>query len=208
MMKQPSLLHIGLGAFATAALLRAALPLVSDDLGGLFVGPAEAAGGAETAAAAETKAAGTGPGAGCEAPEALMQSIRDERDLLATQQDRAAERRAELELLEERLAGETSRLESLRADLSDLLARAEAAQTADVDRLVALYRNMKPDAAAMIMNDLDLEASIMVLATMPERDAAPIMARLNPVRARAISKIILERSQLPGDQDLDGIRIQ
>ena len=193
-MKRPSLLQVGIGAFAAAAMLRAALPFVAEDLSGLLVAPAEAAAAADEAAS-------------CEPPEVLMRAIRDERDLLETQKEAAAAREAELALLDERLAAETRRLDGLRENLSSLLERAEAAQNADLDRLVALYRNMKPDEAALIMNDLDLEVSILVLGTMPERDAAPIMARLNPVRARAISKIILERAQLPGDQDLEGIRI-
>ncbi|ETX16301.1 hypothetical protein OCH239_00180 [Roseivivax halodurans JCM 10272] len=195
-MKRPSLLQVGLGAFATAAILRTALPFVSEDISGMFVSPAEAADAEQTDGSSN-----------CEPPEVLMRAIREERELLAAQKEHAAAREAELALLDERLAAETSRLDALREELSGLLDQAETAQNADLDRLVALYRNMKPEEAALIMNDLDLEVSILVLGTMPERDAAPIMARLSPVRARAISKIILERAQLPGDQDLSGIRI-
>jgi flagellar motility protein MotE (MotC chaperone) len=66
---------------------------------------------------------------------------------------------------------------------------------------------MKPADAARIMDDMDIETTIMVLGTMKPRIAAPILAKMSPVRARAVSKIILERSQLPGDQDLTGIRL-
>ena len=85
--------------------------------------------------------------------------------------------------------------------------RIQKAQTDDVDRLVALYAAMKPKEAAAIMDDLDIEVSVMVLATMPERDAAPILAKLNRTRARAISRIILERSKLPGDQRLHDLKL-
>ena len=81
------------------------------------------------------------------------------------------------------------------------------AHVADVERLVALYSNMKPKDAAAIMNDLDLEVMVTVLGTMPERNAAPILAALNPVRARAVSLILLERAKLPGDRRLDRIRL-
>ena len=57
------------------------------------------------------------------------------------------------------------------------------------------------------MNDLDIEVTVMVLATMKERDVAPIMAAMTPVRARAVSKIILERSKLPGDQKLVNVKL-
>lgn len=143
----------------------------------------------------------------CEAPEALLASIRHERELLEAQKARGAEREAEYDLASETLDIERQRLTDLKQELEGLMARIEAAHTADVDRLVALYRNMKPKDAASIMDDLDLEVSVMVLGTMDERDAAPILAALDPVRARAISQIILERSKLPGDQRLDDIRL-
>ena len=66
---------------------------------------------------------------------------------------------------------------------------------------------MKPADAARIMDDMDIETTIMILGTMKPRVAAPILAKMSPVRTRAVSKIILERSQLPGDQDLHGIRL-
>lgn len=144
----------------------------------------------------------------CEAaPEEMLQSIRAERDLVATQKEKLATRAAELDLMAETLSVERKRLSDLKGEVETLLQRVAQAQTADVDRLVALYRNMKPKQAAAIMNDLDLEVTVMVLGTMAERDAAPIMAALDPIRARAISQIILERSKLPGDQRLDDIKL-
>ncbi|MCR8550516.1 hypothetical protein M4578_22060 [Salipiger sp. P9] len=143
----------------------------------------------------------------CDAPEDLLASIQQERALLEAQKDRNAQHEAELDLASETLALEQQRLADLKTELEGLLAKVEAAHTSDVDRLVALYQNMKPKDAAAIMNDLDIEVSVMVLGTMNERDAAPILAALNPVRARAISQIILERSKLPGDQRLDDIRL-
>ncbi|MGR3571012.1 MotE family protein [Brevirhabdus sp.] len=144
----------------------------------------------------------------CEAaPEEMLQSIRAERDLVAAQKEKLATRAAELDLMAETLSVERKRLSDLKGELETLLQRVAQAQTADVDRLVALYRNMKPKQAAAIMNDLDLEVTVMVLGTMAERDAAPIMAALDPIRARAISQIILERSKLPGDQRLDDIKL-
>ncbi|MGR3379353.1 MotE family protein [Salipiger abyssi] len=171
-----------------------------------FVSAASAATSAEPEAPAAPAPVAKEPEV-CEAPEDLLASIRQERDLLDAQKERNAQRSAELDLAAETLAVEQQRLADLKAELEGLLEKVEAAHTADVDRLVSLYRNMKPKDAAAIMNDLDIEVSVMVLGTMNERDAAPILAALNPVRARAISQIILERSKLPGDQRLDDIRL-
>lgn len=172
-----------------------------------FVGPAMAAdsekkGGEDTI---ETKAMET---QSCQAPEAVLAEIANERELLKQQQDAIVEREAKLQIGLDRLALEARQLEALKLALEELTERTEAAQNEDVARLVNLYKNMKPKSAAEILNELDIEASVIVLGTMAERDAAPILANLDPNRARAISKIILERSKLPGDQDFSGIRLR
>lgn len=171
---------------------------------GLFASPAFAA--TAEAEPEEDKAEKTEPEA-CLMPEEMLQVIQTEREFLDQQREELAKRQAEIDLASEKLKLEQARLDELKGALEGLLAKAEAAQTDDVRRLVALYSNMKPKDAAAIMNDLDIEVSVMVLGTMNERTAAPVLAGLNPVRARAISKIILERSKLPGDQRLNNLQL-
>lgn len=144
----------------------------------------------------------------CDTPEEVLQSLARERELVAAQKDDLATRQSELALAREKLEIEKSALLELKSDIEDLLARVKAAQTEDLDRLISFYENMKPSEAARIMDDLDIEVTILVLAQMKPRSAAPILAKMTPVRARAVSKIILERSQLPGDQDLVGIKLK
>ena len=142
----------------------------------------------------------------CEIPEQVLQALHEERKLLEAQKGDLADREAEVALAREKLEIEKTALNELKQSIEMLLGRIEAQQTEDLERLIALYQNMKPAEAAEIMDDLDIEVMIMVLGTMQPRVAAPILAKMSPVRARAVSKIILERSQLPGDQDLNGVR--
>jgi flagellar motility protein MotE (MotC chaperone) len=142
-----------------------------------------------------------------DAPEEVLRSLTRERELVALQKAEIEKRRAEIALAEERLRIEEASLTQLKGSIEALLARIDASQTDDLNRLIAFYKNMKPADAARIMDDLDIETTIMILGTMNPRIAAPILAKVSPVRARAVSKIILERSQLPGDQDLVGIRL-
>ncbi len=144
----------------------------------------------------------------CETPETIFLAISTERDLWKDQVSALEERRASLNLAEEKLKLNTARLSSLKSDLEDLFMRAEKAKSEDLKRLVEIYRGMKPKEAASIMNTLDIEVAVLVLGQMKERDAAPIFAKLNVVRSQAISKIILHRSKLPGDQNLNGIVLQ
>ncbi|MGY6704334.1 MotE family protein [Roseinatronobacter sp.] len=140
-------------------------------------------------------------------PEDLFAAIKAERALLDAQRAALAERSAEIDLANAMLETETARLADLKLEVEALLERASLEHVADVERLVALYSNMKPRDAAAIMNDLDLEVMVTVLGTMPERNAAPILAAINPVRARALSLILLERAKFPGDRRLNEIRL-
>lgn len=140
-------------------------------------------------------------------PEEVLAAIMVERDLLENQRSTLAQRAAEIELANEMLEIETARLAELKQEVESLLERASVEHRADVERLVALYTNMKPRDAAAIMNDLDLEVMVTVLGTMAERNAAPILAALNPGRARALSLILLERAKFPGDRRLDQVRL-
>ncbi|GAA6150381.1 hypothetical protein NBRC116586_34440 [Pseudooceanicola nitratireducens] len=185
------------------ALIEPAKPMPAGE--GLFLSPAIAATAEPEEKPAEVT--DTMPRA-CAMPEEMLQIISTERKFLEEQKAALAQREAEIDLASEKLQLEQARLEDLKSALDGLLAKVEAAKTDDVRRLVALYSNMKPKDAAAIMNDLDIEVSVMVLGTMSERTAAPILAGLTPVRARAISKIILERSKLPGDQRLNNLQLE
>lgn len=143
-----------------------------------------------------------------DAPEEVLRSLNRERELVAAQKEEIEKRKAELALAMERLEVEKASLTELKLSIEDLLARIESTKTEDLNRLIEFYKNMKPADAARIMDDLDIETTIMILGEMNPRLAAPILAKVSPVRARAVSKIILERSQLPGDQDLVGIRLK
>lgn len=143
-----------------------------------------------------------------DAPEEVLRSLNRERELVELQKQEIEQRKSELALAMERLEIEKASLTELKTSIEELLARVEASQTEDLNRLIEFYKNMKPADAARIIDDLDIETTIMILGEMNPRAAAPILAKVSDVRARAISKIILERSQLPGDQDLNGIRLK
>jgi len=143
-----------------------------------------------------------------DAPEEVLRSLSRERELVDLQKQEIEQRKSELALAMERLEIEKASLTELKTSIEELLARVEASQTKDLNRLIEFYKNMKPADAARIIDDLDIETTIMILGEMNPRAAAPILAKVSDVRARAISKIILERSQLPGDQDLNGIRLK
>ncbi|RRH69879.1 MotE family protein [Falsigemmobacter faecalis] len=137
----------------------------------------------------------------------LLAAIAAERQALS---DRAATldlRAAEIGFAAAALAEQERQLTALKGEIHQLLGLAETRHSEDIARLVKIYRAMKPAEAAAILSNADLEVTVLVIAAMPERDSGPILARMNMVRAQAVSKIILERSRLPGDQRLLNLKI-
>lgn len=143
-----------------------------------------------------------------EPPEVLLSAIADERKLISEARAKSADELAEVDLARQKLAIEMDQMNELKATIEGLMEKARKAHTSDVDRLISIYSGMKPAEAAEIMNDLDIEVTVLVLGKMQERKVAPIIAKMDSVRARAISKIIFERSKLPGDQNLNGLKLK
>ena len=71
------------------------------------------------------------------------------------------------------MAIEKGSLTELQASIEALLGRIEANKTDDLNRLIDFYKNMKPADAARIMDDLDIETTVMVLGTMNPRSCGP-----------------------------------
>ncbi|MEY8802229.1 MotE family protein [Leisingera sp. XS_AS12] len=182
-----------------------------DALGPLMPQPAYAAseesGEAETGPAeGETAVNAAGPAASGGLSELLI-GIEAERAELSSWRDELAQKEAEIALAKSALDAQAEQMEALKRELEHLLSRSARENTEDVSRLVGIYKAMKPVQAAAIMNDADIEVSVLVLSAMEPRNSGPIIALMEPVRARAISKIILERSRLPGDQKLVNLRL-
>jgi flagellar motility protein MotE (MotC chaperone) len=136
----------------------------------------------------------------CAAPEQVMTLIQEERKTLDDRSKKIDEEQAKLELAKERIKVEMQNLANLKQELVLLVEKSQTRHDDDVAKLVQLYQTMKPKEAAEIMNALDLDIAVTVLAEMDNRNAAPILAKMNPEKARAVSKVIMERNKLPGDQ--------
>jgi flagellar motility protein MotE (MotC chaperone) len=67
-----------------------------------------------------------------------------------------------------------------------------------LNSLVIIYENMKPKDAARIFEELDMVVLLDVIERMKERKTAPILAELNPKRAKTITIELAHRRNLPG----------
>ncbi|NIJ20837.1 flagellar motility protein MotE (MotC chaperone) [Sphingomonas naasensis] len=126
-----------------------------------------------------------------------------EQDLAQRDAD-AARRKRGLDLREQATKAAQARLE---ADLAARQKEAEAAATpgstaggapeaadAQFDELARIYQAMKPKAAAVVFEQLDMEVQMKVAQRMRERSTAMIMAAMTPKGAAALSMALARKS--------------
>ncbi|MCK5285234.1 MAG: MotE family protein [Alphaproteobacteria bacterium] len=88
-------------------------------------------------------------------------------------------------------------LSQLRQKIENLLQKQSEEELARIKSLVKIYEGMKPKDAARIFDTLDIDVLISVMSFMSERKLSPILAAMNPERARTITIMLAEQKQLP-----------
>ena len=66
-----------------------------------------------------------------------------------------------------------------------------------IKSLVKIYEGMKAKDAARIFNTLDMDILVRVMAGMSERKLSPILASMEPDRARSVTILLAEQKSLP-----------
>ncbi len=168
--------------------------------------PAAAASGAPAADAAPAPAApGAAPAkadAAAQAPDPLLMSP-EEIDLLQklsarrAQLDQRAQDISQQEVLlkaaEKRIDDKISKLSTIENGIDVKVQQKQQEDAQRVQGLVKIYEAMKPIEAARIFETLDMSVLLDVLDHMKERKVAPILAALDPDRAKQITVALAER---------------
>jgi len=118
------------------------------------------------------------------AERALLESLRERRAALEAREAEAQQREMLLAAAERRLAARIAELATLQQRLEAETAAQDERSEQRLRQLVRLYEAMRPRDAAVIFNELDMEVLLPVLARMREARAAPILAAMQPERAR------------------------
>jgi len=106
-------------------------------------------------------------------------------------------REALLKAAEQEVDQKVQELSKLKEEIEGLLNQQSEEEQKHVQRLVKIYEGMKPKDAARIFDTLDLDVLVDVVTRMSERKIAPVMAAMNPERARTITIMMAERKTLP-----------
>jgi len=99
--------------------------------------------------------------------------------------------------MEKRVKAKLAELKKYEAIVQGLLRKHEGEQDAKYRSLVKIYESMKPKNAALIFEELEMDVLLNVVERMRESRTAPILAKMAPKKARALTMELAARFNLP-----------
>ena len=127
----------------------------------------------------------------------LFDELSARRKELDAREKNVRSREALLSATEQELDRKVQELSQLRQEIEGLLEQQSAEEKARIQSLVKIYEGMKPKDAARIFDTLDLDILVSVVGLMSERKISPVLAAMNPERARTITIMLAQKKQLP-----------
>jgi len=127
----------------------------------------------------------------------LLQQLSARRKALDTRERELEMRSGLLSAAEIRIDKKIAELQHLQTTIDGLTKKFNAQQDAKLLSLVKIYENMKPKDAGRIFENLEMDTLLQVAERMKERKLAPIMAKMNPQKAREMTVELRQLRQLP-----------
>ncbi|WP_120496241.1 MotE family protein [Kiloniella sp. EL199] len=127
----------------------------------------------------------------------LLQSLSARREQLETRERDVEQRETLLLAAERRIDEKIAELGKLQNTIEGLIVKHDEQSEKQMLSLVKIYESMKPKDAARIFEELDMIVLLDVVERMKERKTAPILASMNPKRAKAITLELAQRRELP-----------
>ncbi|WP_175581690.1 MotE family protein [Pseudooceanicola sp. HF7] len=125
---------------------------------------------------------------------AMLEAFDAREARLAQREAQIRDRMNALAIADEEIEKKLAQLSEAEEALRQTLALADSAAENDINRLVAVYENMKPKDAAALFEQMDPEFSAGFLGRMQPAAAAAVMAGLSPDRAYTVSVILAGRN--------------
>jgi flagellar motility protein MotE (MotC chaperone) len=127
----------------------------------------------------------------------VLKQLSNRRDQL-DKRARDLDRREELmKVGEQRVDQKIKEMQSLRLQLQAMVDQIGGAQQTQLENLVKIYETMKPTDAAKIFETLDMPVLLGVIQRMKPKSTAPIMAAMQPEKAKEVTVALTKQDQLP-----------
>jgi flagellar motility protein MotE (MotC chaperone) len=127
----------------------------------------------------------------------LLQSLAERREAIEKQTQEMTVRQGLLQAAESRIDKKIAELKTLQTAIDALIAKHDEQEEARVASLVKIYEGMKPKEAGRIFETLDIDTLLLVAERMKERKLAPIMAAIDPEKAKELTVKISTARKLP-----------
>lgn len=127
----------------------------------------------------------------------LFNDLKVRRERLDKKEKVMMQREALLRASEKELDRKFEELTKIKGELNELLNVQSQEEEKRIRSLVKVYENMKPKDAARIFDTLDIQILVDVTSRMSERKLSPVMAQMNPERAKTVTVFLAEQKSLP-----------
>ena len=125
---------------------------------------------------------------------ALLEAFRQREQRIDAREKQMEERMQALQLAEREASERVAALTAAEDSLRSTIALADVAAETDIQKLVAVYQNMKPKEAAALFSQMTPDFAAGFLGLMDPAIAAQIMAQVSPETAYSISVVLAGRN--------------
>lgn len=140
-------------------------------------------------------AASRDPGSLTQTEIDLLQKLSARREAIEKRERELDMRETLAKAAESRLVAKAAELDQVQKRIEDLMKQHDEKQSEKLDSLVSIYEKMKPADAARILEGLEMDILIDVLSRMKVLRSSPILASMDPAKAREVTAKLAEREQ-------------
>ncbi len=118
----------------------------------------------------------------------IYKALKDKRRELEKKERRLAQLEEELQIQKVEIEKQLKEMQEMRRNISSKLDKKVVADQENIDKLVGVYSNMKPQNAALILTQIDDDLAVKVLGKMKKQSAAAILNYVEPKKAQYLSE--------------------
>lgn len=120
----------------------------------------------------------------------ILRNIELQKQQLETRTREINKRASELNALQKVIDEKMAELQKMRTDFEEQVKVEKARQNQRMKHLVNLYSNMKPKAAAAVIEKMDIDIAVEILRMMKGREAGKILNAVQPEKASRITQLL------------------
>ena len=128
----------------------------------------------------------------------VLQSLAKRREEWESRGEELRLRENVLAATEKRIDKKIDQLKDLEKQIEKLLGKHDKEKEEQLKSLVKVYESMKPKDAARIFEKLEMDILLKVTARMREAKMAPVLAQMDPEKAKELTVELANQSRLPG----------